>query len=155
VVDDSPLTFHISVWRPWLLAVAMLAVPVLIAAGVSAAGGQPAVSVGALVGLTIAAGGLLLPIGWAVSTSHWDVDASGIGGPDNWHVYRSVRWSEIRSVSRFPVPGYPFVWVNTAGRRWAFWVPLFLTDMPGFRAAVSSYAPPHNPLRQYLEKHFA
>lgn len=153
MMDDSPLTFHISVWRPWLLAVAMLALPALIITGASAAGGQPEVSVGAVIGLMIVAGVLLLPIGWAVRTGHWDVDTSGIGGPDNWHVYRSVTWDEIRSVSRFPVPGYPFVWVNTTRRRWAFWVPLFLTDMTGFREAVSRYAPRHNPLRQYLEKH--
>lgn len=153
MMDDSPLTFHISVWRPWLVSVVALALPALLIAGVSGAGGQPEISAGTLIGLAIVAGVLLLPIGWAVRTSYWDVDASGIGGPDNWHVYRSTTWDEIRSVSRFPVPGYPFVWVNTTHRRWAFWVPLFLTDMPGFREAVSRYAPPHNPLRQYLEKH--
>jgi len=34
-------------------------------------------------------------------------------------------------------------------------LPLFLTDMPGFRAAVAQYAPSENPLRRYLEQHSA
>jgi hypothetical protein len=40
------------------------------------------------------------------------------------------------------------------GRR-MFWLPLFLTDMPGLRAAVARYAPPGNPLRRYLEQDVA
>jgi hypothetical protein len=79
--------------------------------------------------------------------------ADGFGGPDHWHVRRWVRWKEIKSVSRFPIPGYPFVWVNTRDRRRLFWVPLFLTDMAGFRTAVSSYAARENSLRRFLEKH--
>ena len=43
--------------------------------------------------------------------------------------------------------------MNGVGKRWAFWLPLFLIDMPGFRAAVARYAPPANPLRRYLAEH--
>jgi hypothetical protein len=85
-------------------------------------------------------------------SSRWDVDAAGIGGRDNWHVYRRVGWGEIRSVSRVPLPGYPFVRVHAANRRWFIWVPLFLTDMAGFRAAVARHASPDNPLRQVLDR---
>jgi hypothetical protein len=153
MADDSGSPFRISVWRPWLLAVAMLAVPVLLGAALAAAGGQPDIAGVALVGLVVAAGALLLPITWGVCTSRWDVDETGIGGRDNWHVYRRVNWAEIRSISHFPFPGYPLIWVNTADRRWVFWLPLFLTDMPGFRAAIARYANPENPLLQFLTSH--
>ena len=152
---DSPQSFHISFWRPWLLAVSLLAIPLLIGAGMSLANGQPSGLIGAVFGLTAVAIVLLIPIGWTVRTSRWDVDAAGISGPDNWHVHRSVRWEEITGISRLPVPGYPFVWIKSTTRRRAFWVPLFFTDMPGFRAAVFCCAPPHNPLRRYLENHSA
>ena len=140
-------------WRPWLLAVAMLAVPVLLGAVVAATSGQPDVAGMTLVGLVVAAGALLLPITWGVYTSRWDVDRTGIGGRDNWHVYRRVSWAEIRSISHLPLPRYRLIWVNTANRRWALWLPLFFTDMPGFRAAISRYADPENPLLQFLTSH--
>ena len=150
--DDLRQTFRISVWRPWLLALALLAIPLLIAAGVAVANGQPQGLAGLLVGLLVVGSLLWLVIGLAVRTSRWDVDPEGIGGPDNWHIYRWVRWDEIESLSRLPVPGYPFVWVNTAYRRKLFWVPLFLTDMRGFGRAVARYAGPHHPLCRCLER---
>jgi hypothetical protein len=151
MADGSQRTFRITFWRPWLLAVAMLALPALIAAGAFALSGQLATGAAILGGLAVGAALLALPIGWAVATSRWDVDAAGIGGRDNWHVYRRVRWDEIRSVSRLPLPGYSSVWLNTTGRRWALWVPLFLTDMDEFQAAVVAHASQSNPLRQMLE----
>jgi hypothetical protein len=152
MADGLQRTFRITFWRPWLLAVAMLAVPALIAAGAFALSAQLATAARILGGLAVAAALLALPIGWAVATSRWDVDAAGIGGRDSWHVYRRVQWDEIRSVSRMPLPGYPSVWLNTTGRRWALWVPLFLTDMEGFRAAVVAHAGQSNPLRQILDR---
>jgi hypothetical protein len=150
--SESPHTFRIAFWRPWLLAVAILAVPALVVASGFTMSGQLAAAAAVAGGLAVAAALLALPIGWAVGSSRWDVDAAGIGGRDNWRVYRRVGWGEIRSVSRLPLPGYPLVWVNTTDRRWAIWVPLFLSDMAGFQAAVARYASPDNPLRQLLER---
>jgi hypothetical protein len=130
----------------------MLGVPVLAGGSIAAAGGQLVVLGNALVGLVFISLVLLIPIGWAVAGSRSEVDAEGIRGPDNWHIERKVRWSEIRSVSRFLLPGYSLVWINTDKKRKLFWVPLFLTDMSGFRATVSAYAKRDNPLRVFLEK---
>ena len=149
--SDSPHTFRITFWRPWLLAVAILAVPAL-AAGRFTMSGQVRAAAAVAGGLAVAAALLALPIDWAVGNSRWDVDAAGIGGRDNWNVYRRIAWGEIRSVSRLPLPGYPFVWVNATDRRRAMWVPLFLSDMAGFRAAVAHYAGADNPLRQLLDR---
>jgi hypothetical protein len=150
--SESPHTFRITFWRPWLLAVAVLAVLALVAAGGFMMSGQPASIAVIAGGLAVAAALVALPIGWGISSSHWDVDAAGLGGRDNWHVYRRVEWDEIRSVSRSSLPGYPLVWINTADQRRAMWVPLFLNDMAGFRTAVARHASPDNPLRQLLDR---
>jgi hypothetical protein len=150
--SESPHTFRITFWRPWLLAVAILAVPALVAAGRFTMSGQLAAAVAVVGGLVVVAALVALPISWAVGSSRWDIDAAGIGGRDNWHVYRRVGWDEIHSVSRSSLPGYPYVWINTADRRRIIWVPLFLSDMAGFRAAVARHATPDNPLRRQLDR---
>src|SRR5436305_4313788 len=151
--ETSPLTFRISLWRPWLLALIPLAL--LAAAGVvvSVLVGKGATAAFLLFGFVAVAVILLLPIGLAVRASRWCVDASGIAGPNNWLVFHRLDWSEIESVEPYLVPGYRYLQVNGAGSRWVFWLPLFLTDMPGLCCAVAQYAPPSNPLRRYLENH--
>src|SRR5262245_5027673 len=109
--SESTQTFRITFWRPWLLAVAILAVPALVAAGGLTMSGQPAAAAAVAGGLAVVAAVVALSIGWAVGSSRWDVDAAGIGGRDNWNVYRRLGWGEIRSVSRLSLPGYPLVWI--------------------------------------------
>jgi hypothetical protein len=155
MINESQLTFRITVWRPWLLAVTILALPAAVVVALSAAAGELARASFILLGFAAVALVLFLPIGWAVGTSRWHVDPKGIGGRDNWHVYHRLDWSEIDSISPWLIPGYPYLQVNGGGQRWVFWLPLFFTDMPGFRSAVARYAPPENPLRRYLEKHLA
>jgi hypothetical protein len=153
MMSESRLTFRITLWRPWLLAVTMFALPAAVVVATAMAAGELALASGILLVLAGAALALVLPIGWAVRTSHWHVDPDGIAGPNNWHVYHRLDWSEIESVGPWRIPGYPYLQVHGGGKRCVFWLPLFLTDMPGFRSAVARYAPPENPLRRYLEKH--
>jgi hypothetical protein len=80
------------------------------------------------------------------------VDAKGIGGRDNYHIYRRVKWGEIDSVTPMLLPGYPFVFVNATWKRKAFWLPLFLTDMDGFRHEVARHVDKDHPLRHYLHR---
>jgi hypothetical protein len=63
----------------------------------------------------------------------------------------AVRWAEVTGATRVRLPGFPFVWLHTAGRRRAIWIPLYLKDMGGFRRAVSKYTTPEHPLRRVLE----
>ncbi len=120
---------------------------------VSVVAGELAAAPGILLGFAAVAVALLLPIGLAVWASRWHVDPDGIGGRNNYLVYHRLDWSEIESVEPWLIPGYRYLQVNAVGKRRAFWLPLFLTDMPGLRSAVARYAPPGNPLRRYLEKH--
>jgi hypothetical protein len=152
VSTDPPEEFRISFVRPWLLALALLSVPVLIAAVAAAVTGDPIPLFVLTPPLAVAAVLVLVPILWAVATSRWHVGATGVGGRDNWHVYRRVAWRDVASVTLMPIRGYRFVWVNARTRRKAFWLPLFLTDMAGFRAAVARHADPANPLRRFLEE---
>jgi hypothetical protein len=147
------LTFQITLWRPWLLALALLALPAALGVALCVVGGNVAAAAGILLGFGGVAVVLLLPIGLTVGTSRWHVDPYGIGGRNNYLVYHRLEWSEIESVEPWLIPGYRYLQVNGIGKRRAFWLPLFLTDMPGLRSAVARYAPPENPLRRYLEKH--
>ncbi len=153
MVNESQLTFRIPLWRPWLLAVVLLALPAVVVVAVATVAGRPTLAWVVLLLLAGASVALLLPIGLAVLVSRWHVDADGIGGRNNWLVYHRLEWSEIESVQPWLIPGYRYLQVNGAGKRWVFWLPLFFTDMPGFRAAVARYAAPDNPVRRYLEEH--
>jgi hypothetical protein len=151
--ETSQLTFRITLWRPWLLALTPLALLAAVGVAISVAAGQRAAVAAILLGFAALAVVLLLPIGLVVWASRWHVDPNGIGGRNNMLVYHRLDWSEIESVEPWLLPGYRYVQVNGVGKRWAFWLPLFLTDMPGLRSAVARYAPPGNPLRRYLEQH--
>jgi hypothetical protein len=151
--EPSPLTFRISIWRPWLLAVTPFAVLAILGVIVSTVTGQLSTASQILLGLAGFAIALLVPIGLSVRAARWHVDPNGIGGRNNWLIYHHLDWDEIESVEPWLIPGYHYVQVNGAGKRWAFWLPLFLNDMPGLREAVARYAPEANPLRRYLEQH--
>ena len=151
--EKSQLTFRITLWRPWLLALALLALPAALVVAIFVVGGKLAAATGILLVFAGVAVALLLPIGLTVGTSRWHVDPDGIGGRNNYLVYHRLDWSEIESVQSWLIPGYRYLQVNGAGKRWVFWLPLFLTDMPGLRSAIARYAPPGNPLRRYLETH--
>jgi hypothetical protein len=151
--ETSQLTFRITLWRPWLLAISPLALLAALGVAITLANGQIAAASAILLGLAGLAVALLVPIGLSVWATRWHVDPSGIGGRNNMLVYNHLNWAEIESVEPWLIPGYRYVQVNGVGKRWAFWLPLFLTDMPGLRAAVARYAPPENPLRRYLEQH--
>lgn len=155
MMKNSRLTFRITLWRPWLLAVTPLVLLAAVGVAITIAAGELATASGILLGFAAVALALLVPIGLAVRASRWHIDLNGIGGRNHWLVYHRLEWSEIESVEPWLIPGYPYLQVNGDGKRWAFWLPLFLTDMPGFRSAVARYASPENPLRRYLEKHSA
>ena len=151
MTDSTPRSSGISWLRPWLLAVAILATLAVAAGAGAVAGGRAEALGGIITALAVVSGLVLVPILITTPSSRWDVDAKGVGGRDNWHVYRRVAWTEIASVTPVPIPGYRFVWVNARNRRQAIWLPLFLDDMEGFLEAVVRHADPDNPLRRYLE----
>jgi hypothetical protein len=77
------------------------------------------------------------------------VGPSGVRSYTTWGLYRTVPWSEIESVRRFNLPGLRYLIVGKGG---GVYLPLFLTEMEGFREQVRLYAGASNPLVQELEK---
>ena len=150
--EPSRLTFRISPWRPWLLALVMLAPLAALGMVAVVAAGEVGAAWRILLVFAVVAVALLLLISLAVAASRWHVDPNGIGGRNNLLVYHRLSWSEIESVEPWSIPGYRYVQVNGRGKRWVFWLPMFLNDMAGLRSAVARYAPPENPLRRYLEQ---
>jgi hypothetical protein len=153
--DGSRLIFRITFGRPWLFVVTLLALLATLGVSVALVAGDFSAAGGVLLALAGVAVVLLLPIAMVARVARWHVDPRGIGGRNNMLIYHRLDWSEIESVDPWLIPGYPYLQVNGGGKRWVFWLPLFVTDMPGLRAAVARYAPPDNPLRRYLEQHVA
>src|SRR5438045_5046432 len=96
--EKSRLTFRITLWRPWLLALTPLALLAALGVVVSVVAGELAAATGILLGFAGVAGALLLLIGLVVWTTRWHVDPDGIGGRNNWLIYHRLNWSEIESV---------------------------------------------------------
>ncbi len=143
--EASRQTFRITFWRPWLLAVTPSALLAAVGIVITLAIGQLAAASTILLGLAVFAVALLIVIGLSVRAISWHVDAKGIGGRNNMLTYNYLNWAEIDSVEPGLIPGYPYLQVNGGGKRRAFWLPLFLTDMPGLRATLAQYASPENP----------
>jgi hypothetical protein len=149
--DDSAQTFTISSIHPGLLAVSMFAVFALIAVIIGATARRVGISAWADLDWFVVSGIALIPIVLITPMLKWHVGPSGVDGPDNHFIRRHIAWGGITSVYPMPIPGYRFVWVHATSKRKALWLPLFFTDMVGFRAAVARHAEPGNPLRRYLE----
>ena len=77
--EKSRLTFRISLWRPWLLALTPLALLAALGVAIFVVGGKLAAAESILLGFAGVAVVLLLPIGLTVGTSRWHVDPYGIG----------------------------------------------------------------------------
>jgi hypothetical protein len=114
MIKKSQLTFRITLWRPWLLAVIPLALLAALGVAITVAAGERAAASGILFGLAGLAVVLLVPIGLAARASRWHVDPNGIGGRNNRLVYHWLDWSEIESVEPWLIPGYPYLQVNGA-----------------------------------------
>ncbi len=150
---DTPRVFNIPLFRPLRLACLMLSPLMLLPPLAMFFLGEAVPVVGLFTGLL---GTFLLVSALTASTVRLyrlEVDTAGIAGRDNWLIRRRVTWGEIASVTPMLVPGYPYLLLSTRTRKWLFWVPLFLTDMAGFRDAVRAYATPENPLRRFLDGH--
>jgi hypothetical protein len=108
-MTTSPLTFRITLWRPWLLAVVPLAVLAALGVAVSIAMGERAAASALLLGFAGLAVVLLLAIGLTVRANRWHVDPNGIGGRNNWLAYRYLAWPDIESIEPWLLPEYPYL----------------------------------------------
>jgi hypothetical protein len=76
----------------------------------------------------------------------------GLRGYTGWGTYRTFRWPEINRVRPINLLGLRFLRVLSVQGGPALWVPLFLADMPGFRAAVRESTGEVHPLSRALDE---
>ncbi len=59
-------------------------------------------------------------------------------------------WPTIERVRQINVFGFRYLRVQSSATSRTLWVPLFLSDMPGFCAAIADHAGPDHPLTEAL-----
>ena len=97
-----------------------------------------------------------IPVAISTSVYRLAVDAQGIKGRTNTFAPFKIAWADIVDVKPINMPGYPYLLLSTPTYKavwWEprYWIPLYLSDMAGFRNLVIQYADPDNPFRRYLE----
>jgi len=78
------------------------------------------------------------------------VTQDGIRSYDAWSRVRALRWDEAVSIRPRRILNLRYLWLRSE-RGAPLWLPLFLRDTQGFRAAVHRHAPPNHPLREALK----
>jgi len=61
-----------------------------------------------------------------------------------------VSWEEISRVVKSNLLGLRYAKVYRNGRRWAWWVPLYLAKEPDFYEAALKFAPDDNPFQKFI-----
>jgi hypothetical protein len=97
---------------------------------------------GAAVGVRFlwAAVGVFVFIVAAVVLFRVYVSAEGLRCYSFWGNYHNLGWPEIDSVRPINLLGLRYLRVGSSQSGHTVWVPLFLADMPRFRAAVREFA---------------
>jgi len=89
-------------------------------------------------------------LAWAVDCYPVDVTADGIKCYDVFSRYHFAPWPTIDGVRPINVLGLRYLRVQSSATPRPLWVPLFLSDMPGFCAAIVDRAGPDHPLAEAL-----
>lgn len=75
---------------------------------------------------------------------------AGLRSYNSWGWYRTVSWSDVRSVEIRKFFGFPYLFLAVADGTASLAVPLWLRDMTSFRELVSRHAGPGHPLSAAL-----
>jgi hypothetical protein len=78
------------------------------------------------------------------------VTREGIKCFDFFCVYHLARWESVQEARPINLLGLRYLRVFSRDTSRPLWVPLFLSDMCGFRESVSRHAEPNNPLLESL-----
>jgi hypothetical protein len=118
--------------------------------GLVASSGLPLRSV-AVLGASLACLVLSLPVALALAElSRIVISPQGLRAPDYAGRRYLVEWSKIMFVRPTKVLGLKYLRVFSRDGGPVLWLPLFLTDMPGFRAALIRHATAGTPLVEHF-----
>ena len=106
--------------------------------------GPPTIALSLLLGILFAVAVVLMPV---------YVTPEGVRCYNFWGLYRTVGWAEMGEIRRQSVLGLRYLTVAPPDGAWPIYVPLYLSDMPEFLAAVRKHAGDAHPLVAALERY--
>lgn len=83
------------------------------------------------------------------------VSSKSICGHSSWGKPAKLQWDEIASAQKTNWLGLKYLKLSSSTKKNVIWLPLYLSDLPGFVKAVAKFASADNPLRQQLAQFFA
>jgi hypothetical protein len=83
------------------------------------------------------------------------VRADGLRCYNFYGLYRTLRWEDIADIRKDGVLGLPYLVVSNSSGWRQVWVPLYLSDMPGFARAVRACTGDGHMLVEALEEYEA
>jgi hypothetical protein len=149
-MHEEPASFRTAFFPVWRVAtewsagisVVLLAVSGLIPGGVP-------VGLHLLVfALSAAVGSVAVTV--AIRCYPVELTAGGLRGYDAYGLYRLARWGAITGVRPVRFLGLRYLRVYSTDTPRPRWLPLFLSDMPGFAAEAERLAGPDHPLVRAL-----
>jgi hypothetical protein len=78
------------------------------------------------------------------------LNREGIWAHDAYCKFRFTSWQNIKAIKTFSLPGAFFLRIVTEKERSPLWLLLPLTGKRDFRAAITDFVPPDNPLAHYF-----
>jgi hypothetical protein len=79
------------------------------------------------------------------------VSADGIRCYNFYGIYHTVSWANMQRLQIRSLFGLRYLVIDASGSGSEIWLPLYLSDMPGFVASVREYAGEQHALVQLLE----
>ena len=149
-MEDGSRSFKPS-YRP-LLMLLWLVTTLGVVGGVVAKSGQPLRPV-AFAFASLACLALSVPVALAFADlSRVVISPQGLRAPDYAGRQYLVEWSHIINVRPTTVLGLKYLRIYLRDGGPVLWLPLFLTDMPGFRAALIQHATAGTPLAEHFRR---
>ncbi len=145
IPDPEPLSFRFSFWHMFTVCYAITVVITLPVVGPGSSPNSLAIAF-----LTAAVAEL---IGAAIAANIFKtvINGEGVRGYDFWARPAKLSWHEIATVKRTNFIGLKYLKLSSQTRKNVMWLPLFLSDKPGFQAAIKEYTDEQNPLWQYFK----
>jgi hypothetical protein len=145
-MDGAAASFRMAFLPMWRVATEWSAgiTVILIAVSGLIAGGVPIALHLAVFALAAAVGGVVVAL--AIALYRLELTSKGLHCGDAYGLYRVARWGAITRVRPVNFLGLRYLRVYSTDTPRPRWLPLFLSDMPGFAAEVERLAGPDHPL---------
>ncbi|HVF09797.1 MAG TPA: hypothetical protein VNA16_03295 [Abditibacteriaceae bacterium] len=144
VGDPEPLSFRVSFWHIFapIYVIGAMGIVLIVGPGSTPSALIESLLAGAITGLIYTA--------IVVNIFKTVVTAEGIRGHSFWGKPVKLSWKEIATVKRTHFIGLKYLKLSSQTKKNVMWLPLFLSNKSGFKAAIKEYAGAQNPLWHYF-----